>query len=157
MKTTKKTTPPTKKTPTRRKRALGFRSGLEERINQELASRGVDGQYEKHKLEYVTPAKRHRYTPDFVLPNNIIVESKGYFTPADRQKHLDIRDSNPSLEIRFVFDNPSNKLRKGSKTSYADWCDKNGFKWARKSVPPAWLEEDDWPPLPIPQGNKKCN
>ena len=37
--------------------------------------------------------------------------------------------------------NANNKLRKGSPTSYAKWCDKNGFMWVDKVVPEEWLKE----------------
>ena len=29
----------------------------------------------------------------------------------------------------MVFQNPNIKINKGSKTSYADYCDKNNIKW----------------------------
>ena len=40
----------------------------------------------------------------------------------------------------FVFHNSKNKIRKGSKTTYADWCVKHGFQFADKTIPSAWLE-----------------
>jgi len=82
-----------------------------------------------------------KYTPDFLLPNGIIIETKGRFTPADRMKHLAIQKQHPNLDIRFVFSNSKSKLRKGAKTTYADWCDKNGFLYADKDVPQEWLDE----------------
>lgn len=45
------------------------------------------------------------------------------------------------MDIRFVFQNPKNKLYKRSKTTYADWCDKHGFKWATKVIPSSWFKE----------------
>jgi len=45
------------------------------------------------------------------------------------------------LDIRFVFSNSRNKLNKKSKTTYADWCDKHGFKWADKQIPKSWIDE----------------
>ena len=60
------------------------------------------------------------YTPDFVLFNGIIIETKGMFTAADRRKHLAIKKQHPKLDIRFVFENSRRKLRKGAKSSYAD-------------------------------------
>ena len=75
----------------RRRHAIknGYRSGLEEDISKDLTERGVDFEYENLKvrwqlLEYKT------YTPDFKLPNGIIIESKGRFVGADRKKHLKI-------------------------------------------------------------------
>lgn len=63
------------------------------------------------------------------------------FETADRKKHLLIREQYPHLDIRFVFQNPNNKLYKGSKTTYAMWCEKYGFKYATKLIPTAWFKE----------------
>ena len=46
----------------------GYRSGLEEDLDNTLKARGVDGEYEKHKINYTKPATNHTYTPDFRLP-----------------------------------------------------------------------------------------
>ena len=35
----------------------------------------------------------------------------------------------PEFEIIMVFQNPNIKINKNSKTSYADYCDKNNIKW----------------------------
>lgn len=119
----------------------GYRSGLEEAVAADLASRGVVAEYEKKRIEYLVPEKKRRYTPDFELPNGIFVETKGRFVTADRTKHLDIRASRPELDIRFVFTNPNARISKTSKTTYANWCDKHGFLWAKKVVPDEWLHE----------------
>ena len=42
-------------------------------------------------------------------------------------------------DIRMVFMRPYNKLNKGSKTTYAQWCDKNNIKWADKFIPKEWI------------------
>ena len=65
----------------------GYRSGLEESLDTTLKQKGIDGQYEQHKIEYVKPATQHTYTPDFKLPNGIYIETKGRFVLADRKKH----------------------------------------------------------------------
>ena len=121
--------------------AKGFRSGLEGRIAIELESVGITDCYETLKIPFVQPAKSRNYTPDFVLPNGIIIESKGIFSVADRQKHVWIKEQHPELDIRFVFYNSRNKIRKGSKTTYGMWCDANGFLFADHSIPDAWIEE----------------
>lgn len=119
----------------------GFRSGLEEDIDISLKSHGVDGEYEQHKISYTKPATNHTYTPDFKLPNGIFIETKGRFVLADRQKHILIKSQHPELDIRFVFQNANNKIRKGSKTTYADWCVKNNFIYSNKEIPESWLNE----------------
>jgi hypothetical protein len=128
---------------TKRQTALkhGFRSGLEEDLDNSLKTIGINGEYEQHKIAYVKPATNHVYTPDFRLPNGIFIETKGRFVLEDRKKHLLIKQQKPELDIRFVFQNSKNKLRKGSKTTYADWCIKNGFQYSDGSIPPEWLAE----------------
>ena len=84
-----------------------------------------------------------------MLRNGIIVESKGIFDVEDRKKHLLIREQHPELDIRFVFSSSRSKLYKGSKTSYAEWCEKYGFQFADKLIPAAWLREKA---KPIPDG-----
>lgn len=119
--------------------ARGFRSGLELEINEALKIHGINGEYEKHTIKYIIPESNHKYTPDFKLPNGIFVESKGRFILDDQKKHLLIKQQNPEMDIRFVFQNSRCKLRKGSKTTYADWCIKHGFLYADKTIPTTWL------------------
>ena len=116
----------------------GYRSGLEERVSEELDKSGVKYEYETQKIKYRVEEDR-TYTPDFILPNGIIVETKGRFTTADRKKHLLIKKQHPELDIRFVFQNSRAKLYKGAKSTYAQWCDKQGFMYADKSIPEEWL------------------
>lgn len=118
----------------------GYRSGLEERVSKQLKESGIKFEYETLKIEYRIEETR-KYTPDFTLPNGIIVETKGRFVAKDRKKHLLIKQQKPELDIRFVFSNSNAKINKGSKTSYADWCQRYGFKWADKWVPEDWINE----------------
>ena len=116
----------------------GWRSGLEERVAKELKEAGVKYEYETQKIKYRVEEDR-TYTPDFILPNGIIVETKGRFMQADRKKHLLIKKQYPDYDIRFVFQNSRAKLYKGAKSTYGDWCDKHGFIYADKSIPKEWL------------------
>lgn len=118
----------------------GYRSGLEERVSNQLTESGVDFKYESFKIDYNVNEVR-KYTPDFLLPNGIIVETKGRFVSADRKKHLLIKKQHPELDIRFVFSNSRAKINKGSKTSYGDWCDRFGFLYADKEIPLVWIKE----------------
>jgi hypothetical protein len=93
------------------------------------------------KIKYIKPASEHQYTPDIVLDNGIIIETKGRFLIADRKKHMLIKRQQPHLDIRFVFSNSNQKLNKGSYTTYAQWCVKNGFMYADKTIPQDWLNE----------------
>lgn len=118
----------------------GYGSGFEDDVAKELKDKGVEYTYEKEKIKWVD-LKVRTYTPDFVLGNGIIIETKGRFVSNDRRKHKEIKKQFPDLDIRFVFYNSRSKLYKGAKSSYADWCDKYGFKYADKSIPDAWLQE----------------
>jgi hypothetical protein len=118
----------------------GFRSGLEEQVANQIRAKGLKVEYEQTKISYVIPESKHTYTPDFVLPNGIIIESKGRFLLEDRKKHLLIKAQQPHLDIRFVFTSSSAKISKGSKTNYADWCVKNGFLYADKFIPDSWFK-----------------
>ena len=113
-----------------------YRSKFEERLAGGLTKRGIAFSYETSRFDYTV---LRRYTPDFVFDNGVIVEAKGYFTSEDRTKHLRVRVCNPELDIRFCFQNASNKLNKKSKTSYADWCDKHGFLWCERVIPKEWV------------------
>jgi hypothetical protein len=120
----------------------GWRSGLEETIAKQLELMRIEYKYEERVVAYTVPESKHKYTPDFELPNGIIIETKGRFVTADRKKHLLVKEQHPELDIRFVFSNPRAKISKVSKTTYADWCDKFGFKYAAKMIPKEWLDED---------------
>ena len=134
-----------KRTPQQVGLVYGFRSGLEEQVANQLTELGVPFEYESVKLSYIKPSRSAVYTPDFILPNAIIVETKGRFLVEDRMKHLILKDQHPKLDIRFVFSNSKTKISKNSKTSYADWCTKHGFTYADKRIPKEWLDE---PPCP---------
>lgn len=119
----------------------GYRSGLESKVSAQLNEAGVSFEYETFKIEYQVNETR-KYTPDFRLPNGIIVETKGRFVAADRKKHLLVQQQHPDLDIRFVFSSSKAKLNKGAKSTYADWCIKHGFLYADKTIPEEWLDED---------------
>lgn len=123
----------------------GYRSGLEERIAQELLERGVDFEYEQLKLDYLRPAKKSKYTPDFVIIKEdgspMVIETKGRFLTADRQKMLLIKAQYPDMDIRFIFSNAKQKISKQSNTTYAMWSEKNGFKYSHSILPEDWLKE----------------
>ena len=124
------------------KREGGKRSGLETRVAATLTvfDATAKGENDIDYIPYQNLLKK-KYHPDYQLTNGIIIECKGWFKVSDRTKHLCIKAQHPNLDIRFVFSNPQAKITKGSKTTYAMWCDKQGFKWAAKDVPLAWAKE----------------
>lgn len=132
-----------------------YKSGLECDVVKDLESKGIDFQYEStdSRIYYEVPAKTRFYTPDFFITTKsgkkIIVETKGLWTAEDREKHRLIKLQYPDLDIRFVFTRSKAKIRKGSKTTYADVCEGKarapfkGLTWlyADKTIPQEWLDE----------------
>jgi hypothetical protein len=118
----------------------GFRSGLEEDISSQLRRASHPVVFEDFSIPYRVE-KNCSYTPDFLLPNGIIIESKGRFVTADRQKHLMIQKQHPALDIRFVFSRSKSRISKTSRTSYGMWCEQKCFRYADKIIPSAWLSE----------------
>ena len=127
-----------KKKRQRSQRTSNYRSGFEATLANQLKRGGVSFQYETLQLEYTKTAT---YTPDFILPNGIIIEAKGLWTVEDRTKHLLVKAQHPHLDIRLVFMNASNKIRKGSDTTYAVWCEKKNIQYANKTIPKSWLSQ----------------
>lgn len=118
----------------------GYRSNFEKEVAEKLEEDGIKFEFEpaSGRIKYTTKVKT--YTPDFILPNGIIVETKGRLTVHDRTKHKLIKEQHPELDIRFVFqyDNP---IFKGSKTRYSHWAADHGFISAIRYVPKAWGRE----------------
>jgi len=127
----------------------GFRSGLELDISEALQSQGIDGEYEKHVINYIKPATNHKYHPDFCIRKKdgslMYIESKGRWVQQDILKMQLIKEQHPELDIRLLFQNSENKIRKGSKTTYADKATKLGYIWAdyktNMGIPKEWLSE----------------
>lgn len=117
-----------------------YRSGLEKNVAEFLKTTQKKVRYEKLKIEW-EDLRYRTYTPDFTLDNGIIIETKGVFDSEDRRKHLQVQEQHPELDIRFVFTNLYAKLYKGSKTTNAQWCDKNNFLASHRIIPKEWLTE----------------
>ena len=119
------------------KKEIKFRSKLEERVATLLEQLGISYEYETEKLSYTI---EHTYTPDFVLPNYVYLETKGYWDAADRRKVLAVKRDNPEVDLRMVFQSPYNTISKKSKTTYAKWCEKHDIPWtAYHEIPLDWL------------------
>ena len=131
---TKRTTPVAPK-------AHKFRSGLEKKVYEAAQQQGLPLVYEPPDIR-IPYTISHNYIPDFVLPNGILIEVKGWLRPSDRTKMRKIKEQNPSLDIRFVFQNPKGKLTKSKNSeTYGDWAERLGFQWAQTQIPQKWWEE----------------
>ena len=82
--------------------------------------------YESHKIKYVID---HTYNPDWTVSDTVFLETKGIFDFDDRRKTLAIKQQHPDITVALVFQNSKAKIYKGSKTSYALWCDNHNIIW----------------------------
>lgn len=114
-----------------------FRSKTEEQVAEFLNTLSVKYEYEPHTVPYTLNCK---YKPDFKLVNGTYLEVKGYFTSEDRRKMRAVRECNPDLDIRMVFQRPYNTIHKKSDTTYAQWCEKHGFEYCGfYDLPIEWI------------------
>ncbi len=116
-----------------------YKSLLEKKVAS-LLPQHVSNKYETHRITYLV---EHTYTPDFTINDKLFIEVKGYFRPEDRAKHLYIKEQHPEIEIVFIFADAKTKINKASKTTYADWCCKYGFRFTdvKSGIPSAWTKE----------------
>ena len=116
---------------------MAFRSGLEEKVADLLINLGVKYEYESTKIPYQIS---YNYTPDFLLPNGVFLETKGYWDAPDRRKIKAVKLLHPELDLRMVFQAPFNKISKKSKTTYATYCERIGEPWTSfQNIPMEWL------------------
>lgn len=122
----------------------GYRSGLEAEISKQIEAAGKPVLFETDKIHYAVPSRKAKYTPDFKLFRKdgsfFYVETKGRFMTADRQKHVLLKEQG-AAEVRFVFSRSKSRISKTSKTTYAKWCEDQGFQYADKSIPEDWFNE----------------
>lgn len=75
---------------------MRFRSGLEKRTAAYLKKLKIKFEYEKMRIKW-QDLRFKTYTPDFVLSNGIIIETKGRFIHSDRTKHLMVKAQHPNM------------------------------------------------------------
>ena len=114
----------------------GYRSKFELSVANNLEQRKVPFQYESEIIRYVLEC---RYTPDFILPNGIIIETKGRLLQKDARKHRAIKKQHPELDIRFVFTDINKRVENSKFTNY-QWCQKYGFEYSERVIPQEWIE-----------------
>ena len=136
-------------------RPSGKRSGFEERIAQELDDANIKYEYETLQFEYEEPLRKNLaacgecgstnlirtgwYTPDFILANGWIIETKGRFTAQDRRKMLAVKKEHPEYKWAMLFMR-DNKIHKRSTTHYSDWCMENDFDFSIGDLKKEWLQ-----------------
>jgi hypothetical protein len=130
-----------------------FRSKFELGIAKQLKEAGIKYDYEKESFEYFTKVRggicedcdgthtiqRHWYTPDFFLPNGLLIEAKGHFTASNRATLKAVRDSHDSIDLRLLFQS-DNKISRNSGTRCSEWCEQHGFDYAIRTIPEEWYK-----------------
>jgi hypothetical protein len=124
----------------------GYKSGLEHTVAEQIKSAEYPLKYETETLNYIVPERKAKYTPDFVFIKRdgtlMFIETKGRWTSSDRLKMKHVLASNPGIDIRMVFQSPTQKISKGSKTTYESYAVKLGIHHvAKKEIPSEWLAE----------------
>lgn len=120
---------------TNRSSFTGYGKKFESKVLEELRENKVSFTFEGLKLSYTVVAT---YKPDIVLPNGVIIEVKT-FLPYDEQRKLRaVKESNPDLDIRLLFEKPDKKLPNSTLT-HGEWATKYGFKWTEGRVPAEWI------------------
>jgi hypothetical protein len=103
----------------------------EVRFAAQLKSADVLFGYERDTFSY--QHKPQKYTVDFTIrkPSGVKVyyEYKGKLDGPTRKKLRAIKESNPDLDLRLVFEKPNNKLYRGAKMRYWEWAERYGFIW----------------------------
>lgn len=125
-----------------------FRSAFECKVAYKLSAIDVDWYYERDKLDFYAPSrngscldcgssntgKRCVYLVDFSIvragESTIVLETKGRLTSTDRTKYVNIKNSNPDVDFRFLFQSDNWLSNKTKKTRYSKWATQKGFHYA---------------------------
>lgn len=114
----------------------GFRNQFEDKLGSFLEERRVAYEYETLILGYTLEGK---YKPDFILPNGIIIEAKGFFRITAQRILRAVKKQHPELDIRLVFYDWNKKVQ-GSNLTCKAWATKYDFKFANQNIPEEWIE-----------------
>lgn len=117
---------------------MGYKSGFERNVATNLAVRKIKFSYEPLKVPYILSCE---YNPDFYFPGHgFYVETKGKLMSEERRKHLAVKKQHPELDLRFCFMEAHKKMP-GTKSTHAQWADRNGFLWCDKEIPEEWFND----------------
>jgi len=110
------------------KRGEYVRNNFEKRISKSGLIPAT-ATYETHKLPYTITSN---YLPDWIdHTTKTIYETKGFWRATDRKKIKTIKEQYPGWRIVMIFYDATKRISKSSKTTYAQWCDKNGIDWVQ--------------------------
>jgi Phage endonuclease I len=117
---------PTRRSPRLKRLHPKYRSKFEGKVAEILEKRKLNYTYEATTLPYTLSLT---YKPDWTMANGVHLEAKGKFDYVERRKLLAVLATNPGTVVHMVFMR-NQKLGKGSKMTYGEWCDKHGIKWS---------------------------
>jgi hypothetical protein len=109
-----------------KKKPLKLKSKFEQRFYDHVVALGIPVEYETTTLPYRLDLL---YKPDWKIRDGLFLETKGKFDYQERRKILSVKNQNPDADVRMVFMR-NQKLYKGSKLTYGDWCDKHDIRWS---------------------------
>lgn len=89
--------------------------------------------YEAVDLPYT-----YSYVPDFYMGGKVVYEAKGVLDQDTIRKMRAVKAQHPDWDIRLIFQRPTNRIS-GTKMTYADWAERNGFPWCGPNIPKHWL------------------
>jgi predicted nuclease of restriction endonuclease-like RecB superfamily len=133
---------------------IEYSSLFEMEFAKDLIRRKIEFEYESYKLEYLLKVRggkcldcaskdvveKHIYWPDFYLPKQgIFVETKGKFSPKDRNKILAVIKNNPGIDLRLIFMR-DNWTTRTHNAKYSDWCKKNNVEYSFVFLPDVWAK-----------------
>ena len=89
-------------------------------------------------------SKRRSYLPDFTKTVDNAgrkslrhIEAKGKLDSQARTKLLAIKESNPGLDLRLVFQSDNWTTKKHTQR-YTEWATKHGFPCVVREIPDSW-------------------
>ena len=138
-----------------RARQLGFASGLEVKVSDQLTKLGRKFEYESEVCKFIwykpvqkgcivdahgeevlkldkgeKVVQRCNYTCDFAITKKdgtiMFIETKGYFKAPDRTKHKLLKKKYPNADLRIIF---MSNGKVSSKTNYGQWATKEGIEY----------------------------
>ena len=85
-----------------------------------------------------------RHVPDFLLPNGLLIETKGVMDVTYPQKVELLAVCHPSVMKRYrvCFGNADLITPKRGTLTYAQWAHKQGITWCEGDIPESWFMEE---------------
>lgn len=111
------------------------RNSFEDGVIRKLKRQKRKFAYEADVIPYKITTSGN-YHPDLTIYDDEgktirFLELKGYFRPESKKKMLAVKQSNPHLDIRLVFQKYDAKNER--------WCKKHGFQFVVGEIDPEWF------------------